>query len=220
MLSLGKIKIGKTMYSFFSGCRDANTGKFAQTGKRYFEFAKMRKSSEGLYEVVKHEKMSPLGVSAGRAVSRALYYAQTPVGKGCLIGAAILGAGAGIWSLYKYINNDNTGTSIDVPQDDPVIENKIDNPVIENQVPQPVIAEENKTNSAVDYDSIYVVQKNDNIWNINKDRLNKKGEKASNSRINTLTKETVKMNPNKTKNNGDLIFPGDTLIVPRLDYAV
>lgn len=205
MPKLGKIQLFDSVYTHTYQRRNPSTGKFSKTGKLYFDFTKERKTpdfaSNGAYEVVKHSEMKPLSVKAGKAMSRILYALKHPMAAYYTsLSALALAVGAG-----AYIISENK------------IQTYGDN--------TPVVVEQKNDTADVDSaeiffpsepDNSYVVQKGDNIWNINKDRIKAMGNaEPSNEVINALKDETIKLNP-ELKNNGDLIYPGDTIILPAI----
>ena len=203
MPKVGKIQLFDTIYTHTYQRKDPITGKFSKNGKLYFNFVKERKSPDfansGSYEVVKHSEMSPLGVKMGKAVSKFLYVIKHPkAAYYTSLSAFVLAAGAGAYIIS---------------------ENKIQTAGDRTSV----VAEQKQDNAAADStavlfpsepDNAYVVQKGDNIWNINKSRIQGFGElNPSNAVVNEQTKETIKLNPD-LKDNGNLIHPGDTILLP------
>ncbi len=202
--SLGKIGVGKNLYHYFCVFKDKTTGQFAKEGERIFDFVKLKKgpdfATNKAYELVKHADMSPLGVRTGRTISKFLYYAKKPpVKAGLIAGAALTGlAGYGIYKLF---------------------EDKKENQLVDvnfEELQQQLI--DLQKADVTQKDKMYIVKDGDNIWDINKTRLKENNRKVTNGKLDTLTNETVKINPG-LEDNGNLIFDGDTLNMPELDIV-
>ena len=200
MTRIGTINLFDTSYTHYYQKKDPVTGKSAQTGNLYFGFNKIQKLSDGTTKNIKYSEMNPLEVKTGKAVSKLMYWAkgQKP---GFIASIATLALGFG-FILYAGIK--------DKIQND----NAVNEPVAEKvaNVPNDVYAED----YPLEEENTYVVQNGDNIWNISKNLLQGIGvENPSNAMINDLKNETISRNPG-LKDNGNLIHPGDTLMLPSL----
>ena len=202
MIELGRIRLGKSVYTHYYDVRDPKTGRFANSGNASFNFEKTREISRtkggSVYQVVKHSEMNPVSVRLGKTISELMYRSRSPKFK---IGAAALLLALGTVLAGALTGKKTQEVSPNTAEPDPAV-------VVEDTLSQ---------EQTVIPDNTYVVKKIDNIWNISKDRLVQAGvNNPKNSEINNLKNETVRINP-EAKNNGDLIYEGDVLQLPPID---
>ena len=204
MPKLGKIQLFDSVYTHMYHMKDPATGRFSKSGKPCFDFIKERKSPDfaasGTYEHVKHSEMSSAEVKTGKAVSKLLYFLKHPkTAYYASLSALAIVAGAGAYIISRDVNKTSNidSSSVVATQKQDSVSDKFESDMF-----------------LTEPDNMYVVQKGDNIWNINKNRIKTaENPTASNAVINDLTKETIKLNPD-LKDEGNLIHVGDTIVLP------